>query len=174
MPTAAAPTNVDGRGDELEGRARLVSVSRLALPMPRKKPLTELTADIVTAHVLNNPVSAGDLPRLIQEVHGALSSASSADQETQQKKPSARQLVSPDHLVCLVCGRRHTVLRRHLRTAHGMTPDEYRSVYDLPATYPMTAPEYAARRSQLAKAIGLGREQRRQSTGGRDDDPSKR
>ena len=63
MPTAAAPTNVDGRGDELEGRARLVSVSRLALPMPRKKTLTELTADIVTSHVLNNPVSAGELPK---------------------------------------------------------------------------------------------------------------
>ena len=166
MPTAAAPTNVDGRGDELEGRARLVSVSRLALPMPRKKPLTELTADIVTAHVLNNPVSAGELPKLIQEVHGALSSASSSDEEIKQKRPSARRAVSPDHLVCLVCGRRHIVLRRHLQAAHNMTPEEYRSAYDLPASCPMTAPDYAARRSDLAKAIGLGRKHPRKSTGG--------
>ena len=126
--------------------------------MPSKKPLTELTADIVTAHVSNNPVRSGDLPDLIGKVHEALSSAQSAETGA---SPSGPQLpigesVQTDHLVCLSCGRKHATLKRHLKSAHQLTPDQYRMRYGLAGDYPMTAPAYSERRRRLARESGLG------------------
>ena len=121
--------------------------------------LVELTADIVASHVTNNHVSVGDLPNLIQRVHEALAGLSSPAAEEPGKVPvvSVQASIKPDYLVCMECGRKQKTLRRHLATAHGMTPEQYRADYGLPADYPMTAPNYSERRRTMAKAIGLGR-----------------
>jgi predicted transcriptional regulator len=132
----------------------------LALLMPAKKPLTELTADIVTAHVSNNPVDSGDLPDLIGKVHEALSSAQSSeagDAGPGTADVPVSQSVGADHMICLVCGRKLVTLRRHLRTAHGLTPEQYRTRFALPGDYPITAPDYSERRRELAQGMGLGR-----------------
>ncbi len=129
--------------------------------------LVTLTADIVAAHVSNNNVAVGDLGNLIQSVHGALSilAASPPEPEPEKKSPavSVRASVKPDHLVCMECGSRQKMLKRHLATAHGMTPKEYRADYRLPADYPMVAPNYSEARRTLAHSIGLGRKTGRKS-----------
>lgn len=122
--------------------------------------LIELTADIVAAHIANNQVAIGDIPRLIASVHEVLEGLVVVpDEEPAQKSPavSVRASVKPDYLVCMECGRKQKVLRRHLGTAHGMTPEEYRNDYGLPRDYPMVAPNYSEHRRAMAKAIGLGR-----------------
>lgn len=123
--------------------------------------IVTLTADIVAAHVANNNVAIGDIANLIASVHGALARLQEppAPAEPEKKKGlvSVRASVKPDHIVCMECGRKQKMLKRHLATAHGRTPDEYRSDYGLPASYPMVAPAYAERRRALAHAIGLGR-----------------
>jgi predicted transcriptional regulator len=123
--------------------------------------LVSLTADIVAAHVANNHVAVSDLATLIQNVHGALTSLQqpATEPEPERKKAlvSVRASVKPDHLVCMECGRKQKTLKRHLATAHGMSPDQYRADYGLPADYPMVAPQYAEQRRALAHAIGLGR-----------------
>jgi predicted transcriptional regulator len=130
-----------------------------------------LTADIVAAHVSNNRVAVNDLPELIRQVHTALSSLGDAPPEAPAQKPepvvSVRSSVKPDHLVCLACGQKNKMLRRHLVVAHGMTPEEYRAAYELPKTYPMVAPNYSEQRADLARAIGLGKMPRTGRTGGR-------
>ena len=135
--------------------------------MEREK-LIELTADIVAAHVQNNTVSVGDMPNLVQRIYEALAGLDSASQETakQEKTPlvSVRASVKPDYLVCMECGGKHKMLKRHLMNAHNMTPDQYRGDYGLPRDYPMVAPNYSEQRRSLAHSIGLGR--RRGSTGG--------
>jgi predicted transcriptional regulator len=122
--------------------------------------LLELTADIVAAHLANNTVAVGDVPGLVQRVHEALATlGTSQEQKEPEAKPavSVRSSVKPDHLVCLVCGSRQKTLRRHINVAHGLAPDDYRARYGLPAGYPMVAPDYTARRREIAHALGLGR-----------------
>ena len=122
--------------------------------------LLTLTADIVAAHVSNNSVAVNDLPTLIQNVHGALSgisSAGSAPEPKPEPKVSIRSSVKPDYIVCLEDGKKLKMLKRHLQTSYGLSPDAYRTKWGLPRDYPMVAPNYAATRSTLAKSIGLGR-----------------
>ena len=126
--------------------------------------LLTLTADIVAAHVSNNSVAVNDLPNLIQNVHSALlgiSSVGSAPEAKPEPKVSVRASVKPDYIVCLEDGKKQKMLKRHLMTNHGMTPDEYRQKWGLAADYPMVAPNYARQRSRLAKEIGLGTRARR-------------
>jgi predicted transcriptional regulator len=122
--------------------------------------IVELVADIVSAHVANNTVSVGDMPDLIQKVHGALAALTSpAAAEKQAKTPavSVRSSIKPEYLVCLECGRKQKTLKRHLQSAHGLTPDQYRTDYGLPRDYPLVAPRYSEHRRSLAHASGLGR-----------------
>ena len=118
-----------------------------------------LTADIVVSYVGNNSVASSDLPGLINDVHRALVTASKGEIESEKPKPviSVRRSVTPDHIICLEDGLKFKSLKRHLRTHHDMTPSEYRERWDLPHDYPMVAPNYAAKRSELAKKMGLGR-----------------
>ena len=121
--------------------------------------LLTLTADIVAAHVSNNSVAVNDLPLLIQNVHQALagiSSASSAPEPRQDPAVSIRSSMKPDYIVCLEDGKKLKMLKRHLMTHYGMTPEDYRRKWGLNADYPMVAPNYAEQRRKLAKSIGLG------------------
>ncbi|WP_186402465.1 MucR family transcriptional regulator [Sphingopyxis sp. P1IMeth2] len=121
--------------------------------------LVTLTADIVAAHVSNNSVAISDIPLVIRSVHEALAGLASGTQpepEPQQPAVSIRASVKPDYLVCLEDGKKLTMLRRYLKTNFGMTPDEYRAKWNLPKDYPMVAPNYAEKRRELAKQIGLG------------------
>jgi len=126
--------------------------------------LITLTADIVAAHVSNNSVAVNDLPNLIQNVHQALraiSATSAAPEAKLEPKVSIRSSVKPDYIVCLEDGKKQKMLKRHLMTNHGMTPDEYRQKWGLAADYPMVAPNYAEQRRTLAKSIGLGTKRRK-------------
>jgi len=122
--------------------------------------LITLTSDIVAAHVSNNSVSVDDLPSLITNVYGALAGLGGAA-EVEEEKPepavSVRSSVKPDYIVCLEDGKKLKMLKRHLMTHYNMTPEEYRARWNLPADYPMVAPNYAEKRRELAKKIGLGR-----------------
>jgi predicted transcriptional regulator len=121
--------------------------------------LVTLTADIVAAHVSNNSVAISDLALLINTVHSALGNLGGAPiPEPEQLVPavSIRSSVKPDYIVCLEDGKKLKMLRRHLMTAFGMTPDDYRAKWGLAADYPMVAPNYAEQRRVLAKQIGLG------------------
>jgi predicted transcriptional regulator len=117
-----------------------------------------LTARIVSAHVSNNVVHSASLPTLIQEVYRTLADVSREASPTDKPQPAVavRRSVFPDYIVCLEDGRKLKMLKRHLKTAYNMTPEEYRERWGLPADYPMVAPEYARHRSALAKQIGLG------------------
>ena len=123
----------------------------------------ELVTQIVCAHVSNNTVAASLLPSLIQEVHRALSDLETGVSAAAPEKPvpavPIRKTVYPDYLVCLEDGRKLRLLKRHLRQAFNMTPDQYRERWGLPRDYPMVAPAYAARRSELAKQMKLGRQE---------------
>jgi predicted transcriptional regulator len=122
--------------------------------------LITLTADIVAAHVSNNSVAVSDLPTLISNVHGALASIGSggAGAVTKQEPAvSIRASIKPDYVVCLEDGKKLKMLKRHLMTHYGMTPDDYRAKWGLPKDYPMVAPNYAEQRRTLAVSIGLGR-----------------
>ncbi|MBN9787519.1 transcriptional regulator [Pseudonocardia sp. TMWB2A] len=121
--------------------------------------LVTLTADIVAAHVSNNSVAVSDLPLLIQNVHGALAGLSepaAAPAEKQEPAVSIRASIKPDYIVCLEDGKKLKMLKRHLMTHYGMTPEDYRAKWNLPADYPMVAPNYAEQRRELAHKIGLG------------------
>ena len=129
--------------------------------------LLTLTADIVAAHVSNNSVAVNDLPNLIQNVHSALTGISgsrSAPEARPEPKVSVRASIKPDYIVCLEDGKKQKMLKRHLMTNHGMTPDEYRQKWGLAADYPMVAPNYAEQRRTLAKSIGLGTKRRKTRT----------
>jgi predicted transcriptional regulator len=121
--------------------------------------LIALTSDIVAAHVTNNTVAVGDVPTLIQNVYGALQGLGASEPVEERPEPavSIRASVKPDYLVCLEDGKKMKMLKRYLMTQYGMTPDQYRQRWNLPADYPMVAPEYAEKRRALAKDIGLGR-----------------
>jgi predicted transcriptional regulator len=124
-----------------------------------------LTADIVSAYVSNNTVPSGDVPSLINEVHSALLRVFSGQAEplSEPLKPAVpiKRSINPDFIVCLEDGKKFKSLKRHLRTQYGITPEQYREKWGLPADYPMVSPNYAAARSQLAKQMGLGQQRRR-------------
>jgi len=125
--------------------------------------LIALTADIVSAHVSNNSVAVSDLPLLIQNVHNALSSLGDELVEPEVKQEPAvsiRASIKPDFIVCLEDGKKLKMLKRHLMTHYQMTPEQYRAKWNLPADYPMVAPNYAEQRRSLAKKIGLGTKRR--------------
>lgn len=126
--------------------------------------LLSLTADIVSSHVSNNSVAVSDLPGLIGNVHAALSGLGhSPEPEKVQPEPaiSIRASIKPDYIVCLEDGKKFKMLKRHLMTSYGLTPDAYRAKWNLPADYPMVAPSYAERRRSLAIRIGLGTKRNR-------------
>ncbi|HEU0146089.1 MAG TPA: MucR family transcriptional regulator [Bradyrhizobium sp.] len=124
------------------------------------KNFIDLTANIVSAYLSNNPTPAAEIPALISLVHAALQRVANGRTETPPEplKPAVpvRKSVHPDYLVCLEDGKRFKSLRRHLRTQYNMTPEQYRDKWNLPPDYPMVAPNYAVTRSQLAKKMGLG------------------
>jgi len=126
-----------------------------------RQDLITLAVDIVAAHVANNNVAISDMPTLVERVFGALESLDCppAPPAVEEKKPmvSVRASVKPDYLVCLSCGRKQKTLKRHLMSAHGLTPEQYRSDFGLPAGYPMAAPAYSEQRRAMAKSAGLGR-----------------
>ena len=124
--------------------------------------LIELTADVVSAYVSNNPVPIGELASLIGNVHVMLTNTAGNVVPEKPKEPlnpavPIRKSVHPDFIISLEDGRKFRSLKRHLMTHYGMTPDDYRAKWGLPADYPMTAPNYSATRSELAKTMGLGR-----------------
>lgn len=122
--------------------------------------LLALTADIVAAHVAHNSVGINDLPVLIGSVHAALAGLGSpASEEPVELKPAVpvKSSIKPNYLVCLEDGVKLKMLKRHLMTYHGLTPEAYRTRWNLPANYPMVSPNYSATRSTLALSSGLGR-----------------
>lgn len=121
--------------------------------------LLQLTAEIVSAHVSNNSVASSDLGSLIQLVHKSLSGIGVEEVPAEKLVPAVpiKKSVFADHIVCLEDGKKLKMLKRHLATSYDMTPEQYRERWGLPSDYPMVAPDYAAKRSELAKSIGLGR-----------------
>jgi predicted transcriptional regulator len=122
-----------------------------------------LATNIVSAYVSNNPIPTGELPSLITSVHASLQSVvSPAKAQAAVEKPEpavpVRKSITPDNIICLLDGKRFKSLKRHLRSKYDLSPEQYRAMFDLPADYPMVAPNYAAERSALAKKIGLGRQ----------------
>ena len=129
--------------------------------MPDDKPTAELlehTTRIVAAQVANNPIAVTDVPGLIATVHESLA-ALGPEEAAPKPEPAVpiKQSVKPEYIVCLDDGKKLKMLKRHLRTAYNMTPDDYRKRWGLSRDYPMVAPNYAKQRSELAKKIGLGR-----------------
>ena len=125
-----------------------------------KSELLALTAEIVSSHVSNNPVSPQDLTGVIDSVYAKLNELSEAKPEPKQELVPAvpiKKSVTDDYIVCLEDGKKLKMLKRHLKTAYNMTPEEYRAKWGLSADYPMVAPAYARKRQELAKQIGLGR-----------------
>lgn len=123
--------------------------------------LVELTAEVVSAYVSNNPVSTIDLPSLIGEVHAALTRVRGGPVEApaEKQKPAVnpKKSVFTDYIICLEDGKKFKSLKRHLRTHYDLSPEEYREKWDLAPDYPMVAPSYAEARSKLAREMGLGR-----------------
>lgn len=133
--------------------------------MPEDR-ILELTAEIVSAHVANNSVAMADLPNLIKDVHATLASINQEPEEEEEILQPAvpiKKSIQPDFIVCLEDGKKLKMLKRHLKTAYDMTPDDYRQRWGLPSDYPMVAPNYAKQRSELAKTIGLGNKPRGKS-----------
>ena len=139
----------------------MANASSIEDPAAGKAALLEQTTRIAAAYMTNNRVAASDIAALLHTVHSALVTLG---QPNKAEAPAPltpavpiRRSVTPEYIVCLEDGKRMKMLKRHLRSAYGMTPDEYRTRWGLPHDYPMVAPDYAERRSQLAKDIGLGR-----------------
>jgi predicted transcriptional regulator len=131
---------------------------------PQAKDLLSLTTRIVAAHVGRNPMPVGDLPKIIDEVYRSLQGLGAAAQPAAKRPQPAvpvKRSITPDHLVCLEDGRKLKMLKRHLKSAYGLTPTQYRERWGLAPDYPMVAPNYAKHRSRLAKEIGLGTAKRR-------------
>jgi predicted transcriptional regulator len=121
--------------------------------------LLALTSQIVSAHLSNNTVSIGDVPKLIEQVFATLNGVHGGAPSLGVKRDPAvpvKKSITKDYLVCLEDGSKHKMLKRHLMSAYGMTPDQYRAKWGLPADYPMVAPSYSKVRSALAKKVGLG------------------
>ena len=129
---------------------------------PNISELLALTTEIVAAYAGNNTVPPTDLPGLIQNVYGALLHVGATQETTERPKPAfpIKKSISPDFIVCLEDVKKLKMLKRHLKTAYNLTPEEYRERWSLPNDYPMVAPNYAKHRSNLAKKIGLGNRSR--------------
>ena len=129
--------------------------------------LVELAAEIVSAYVSNNSVRSSELPDLIAQIHNALKGVGTqqAEPEAEKRQPAVpiKKSVQPDYIVSLFDGKRYKSLKRHIRTAHDMTPEQYRAYWGLAHDYPMVAPNYAKARSELAKTMGLGQQRRKSS-----------
>jgi predicted transcriptional regulator len=127
--------------------------------VPSNPDLLDLVASIVSAHVAHNAVTPEALPGVIRSVYAALSGLGTEPPAIEQPEPAVpiKKSVFADHIVCLEDGKKLQTLKRHLNTSHGMTAEQYRARWSLPREYPMVAPKYAARRSAVAKEIGLGR-----------------
>lgn len=126
--------------------------------------LLELTAQVVAAHVSNNSIPVNDLPQLIREIYQTMASVGSADSRMAERPNPAvpiKKSITPEYIVCLEDGKKLKMLKRHLKTAYDMSPEDYRERWNLPSDYPMVAPDYAKQRSRLAKQIGLGTKSRR-------------
>jgi len=123
--------------------------------------ILRMTAEVVAAYLGNNVMPATQIPDIINTVYGSLSKLEGNGATTRARTPKApvaiRKSVMPDYIVCLEDGKKLKMLKRHLRTVYGMTPEEYRAKWGLPADYPMVAPNYSRQRSAFAKKIGLGR-----------------
>ncbi len=120
-----------------------------------------LTAEITAAYVSNNSVNASDIPALIQKIHGTLDllARSNSAQHGNDQSPAVplADSITDDYIICLEDGKKLKMLKRYLRSNYDMTPEEYRSKWNLSPSYPMVAPNYAAQRSEFAKKIGLGK-----------------
>jgi len=130
-----------------------------------RQTLLPMVTEIVAAHLSNNTVPVAEIPRLINEVYGALTALGqkggiNVAASAQEPAVPIKKSIMPDHIICLEDGKKLKMLKRHLRTVYGLTPEQYREKWSLPADYPMVAPNYAKKRSSLARQIGLG-------TGGR-------
>jgi predicted transcriptional regulator len=126
---------------------------------PAEAEILELTAQIVSAHAANNEIESRGLPSVIRAVYNTLSNidqAPAAPVERAQPAVPIRKSVFPDYIICLEDGKRLKMLKRHLSSSYDLTPEQYRRKWGLDASYPMVAPNYAERRSALAKQIGLG------------------
>ena len=123
--------------------------------------LLRMTSEVAAAYVSNNNLPSGQLPDVIRTIHESLAALSGAKVAAASEPPTPavaiKKSITPDYIVCLEDGKKLKMLKRHLRTTYGMTPDEYRHKWGLPGDYPMVAPNYAAQRSAFAKKIGLGR-----------------
>jgi predicted transcriptional regulator len=130
---------------------------------PNVSELLELTTEIVSAHASNNIVAPGDLSQLIQDVFKTLAEVGSAQDAPEKPRPAVaiKKSIFPDYIICLEDGKKLKMLKRHLKTAYDLSPDDYRKRWGLPADYPMVAPNYAKHRSALAKKIGLGTKPRK-------------
>jgi predicted transcriptional regulator len=125
---------------------------------PKAKDLTELVAGIVSAHLAGNRVAAGEIGPLIREVHAALKEVAE-DHPVRQTRPtlSVDGSVDPENITCLVCGRKRSMLRRHLRSAHGLSEMQYREKFSLPESYPMVAPNYSDKRRNMLDSLRSAR-----------------
>lgn len=121
--------------------------------------LLELTVKVVSSHIANNSVGSDQLPELIRQVYQTLISIEKNGSDTEKLQPVVpiKRSVFPDYIICLEDGKKLKMLKRHIQSAYGLTPEQYRERWNLPADYPMVAPNYAERRSNLAREIGLGR-----------------
>ena len=126
----------------------------------------ELTTEIVASYVSHNPVGASELSAVIQDVYKTLNSLGTQAAQPERPKPavSVKKSITPDFIICLEDGKQLKMLKRHLKTAYNMSPEDYRERWGLPADYPMVAPNYAKHRSTLAKKIGLGTKPRKTTT----------
>jgi predicted transcriptional regulator len=121
-----------------------------------------LTAELAKSYLAGNSISADALPSLINELHQTLIKLNSPEEAAVQGPAvSVRRSIKNDQIICLECGKGHKMLKRHLKTSHDLTVGAYRERWNLPGDYPMVAPDYAERRSKLAKKIGLGQNRRR-------------
>ncbi|MBL23569.1 MAG: MucR family transcriptional regulator [Rhodospirillaceae bacterium] len=132
----------------------------------KREDLLGYTSEIVAAHVSNNTVAISDLPGLIEQIYKTLAAIGGIDGGASDRPTPAvplKKSITPDYIVCLEDGKKLKMLKRHLKTAYNMTPEEYRERWGLSPDYPMVAPNYAKQRSRLAKEIGLGTRSRRRS-----------
>lgn len=156
----------------MQRKHSVVYLNKACIQMTEENPkqieqgdVLRMAVDIVSAYVGNNTIPAAQVPEVINTVFGSLTSLNGSQAENAGEPPkpavSIRSSIRPDYIVCLEDGKKLKMLKRHLRAAYNMTPDEYRSKWGLPADYPMVAPNYAAQRSEFAKQIGLGRKKTR-------------
>jgi predicted transcriptional regulator len=136
---------------------------------PDEASVAKLTTEIVAAYVAHNSLAAAEVARLIEAVGEQLRAVGRAEPAPARSQPAVpvRRSIHPDRLICLLCGKGHKMLKRHLATEHGLTPADYRELFGLKPDYPMVAPSYSRQRAELAHKIGLGRLRKRPPRRGR-------